>query len=207
MKENSMQTNQPRPVGLNDLAELTLRANVAFAVRCAQRLRPCFVLPADAPRRHEQTAAVDAAIRVAAAFCQGQPVEVGRAAAAVRLAAVVAAETCEFTGFAGYAAVRAAEAAACAEEVVSNPSGSDITTVVAAAFGAGRVLAANADAFALDLVVAALYADMENLRRLAPGGSEDLGPPVDPSESGPLGSLWPTGTPTCFATEVYLPRA
>ena len=46
-----MKTNQPRVVGLNDLGQLTMRANVAFAVRCAQRIRPCFEIPADAPRR------------------------------------------------------------------------------------------------------------------------------------------------------------
>src|SRR5260370_6078856 len=107
-----MKTDQPRAVGLNDLGKLTLRANVAFAVRCAQRIRPCFKLPADAPRRREQMAAVDGAIRVAAAFCRGLPGEAGRAATAARVAAVVADEAHEVTGYAGFAAVRAAEAAA-----------------------------------------------------------------------------------------------
>src|SRR5260370_42670846 len=110
-----MKSNQARAVSLSDLGQLTLRANVAFAVRCAQRLRPCFKLPADAPRRREQMAAVDGAIWVAAAFCRGLPREAGRAAAAARLAGVVAEETSEVTGYAGYAAVRAAEAAANAE--------------------------------------------------------------------------------------------
>src|SRR5262245_29043462 len=117
-----MKSNQPRAVTLNDLGRLTLRANVAFAVRCAHRMRPIFQLPADAPRRREQIAAVDAAIRVAAAYCQGHTLEPGRTAAAARAAAVVAEETCEDTSFAGYAAVRAAEAAANAEEHVRNPS-------------------------------------------------------------------------------------
>ena len=112
-----MKSNEPRAVGLHDLGQLTRRANVAFAVRCAERLRPCFKLPADAARRRQQMAAVDGAIRVATAFCQGVPGEVGRAAAAARVASVVAEETGEFTRFAGYAAVRAAEAAAHAEEV------------------------------------------------------------------------------------------
>jgi len=203
-----MKSNQPRAVALSDLARLTLRANVAIAVRCAQRIRPCFEPPADAPRRREQMAAVDGAIRVAAAFCRGLPGEAGRAAAAARVAGVVAEETCTFTRFAGYAAVRAAEAAAYAEEVVRNPNDSGITEVVAAAFGAGRVVAANADAGTLDLVVAALHADVEKLLSLAHGTSEDLGPPFDPSESGPLGPLWPAGTPACFAPKARQdPRA
>jgi hypothetical protein len=200
-----METNQPRTVGLNDLGQLTLRANVAFAVRCAQRMRPCFKLPSDAPRRREQMAAVDGAIRVAAAFCRGLPGEPGRAAAAARVAGVVAEETSEVTGYAGYAAVRAAEAAANAEEVVRNPSDNDAIEVVAAAFGAGRVLAANTGAFTLDLVVAALYADVETLKSMGHGSCLDLGAPVDPSESGPLGSLWPAGTPVWFVPEAQRP--
>jgi hypothetical protein len=60
------------------------------------------------------------------------------------------------------------------------------------------VLAANVDAFALDLVVAALCADAEKLLSMVEGGGNGLGPPVDASESGPLGKLWPAGTPACF---------
>jgi len=192
-----MNSNQPREVTLQGLAQLSLRANVAFAVRCAKRMRPFFAIPVDAPRRREQVAAVDGAIRVATAFCQSLPPESGLAAAAVQRATAVAQETCQFTRFSGYAAVRAAEAAACAEEVVRNPAASRIE-VVAAAFGAGRVLAANADRGALDLVVAALCADLEKLQTLAPRGTEPLGPPLDPSETGPLGSLWPAGTPSSW---------
>src|SRR5438876_10028848 len=106
-----MKGDQPRVVALNDLAQLTLRGNVAFAVRCAERIRPCFKLPADAARGREQTTAVDRAIRVATAFCRGLPVEAGQAAAVARVAGVVADETCEFTRFRGYGAGRAAAAA------------------------------------------------------------------------------------------------
>jgi hypothetical protein len=190
-----------RVVTLPDLAQLTLRANVAFAVRCAQRLRPCFQLPASTPRRREQIAAVDNAIRIAIAYCQGDPVQAGGAAAAARAAAVVAEDTCEFTSFAGYAAVRAAEAAACAEAFTLNPDEAAATEVVAAAFGAGRVVAANADAFAQYQVVFALHNDMQKLRNEEHGSLEDLGPPVDLSESGPLGPLWPGGAPMCFSPD------
>ncbi len=190
-----MNSDSPRSIGLSDLAQLTLRANVVFAVRCAQRIRPCFELAGDAPRRDEQLVAVDGAITAAVAFCQDLEPRPGQAAIAAASASVVADETCTFTRFAGYAAVRAAEAAGYAEAYVSNPSEAAIVDVVAAAFGAGRVLAANADGFTLGLVVAALISDFDNLQRLAPGTSQDLGPPIDPSETGPLGSLWPLGRP------------
>ena len=196
-----MKRDQPRTVGLNDLGQLTLRGNVAFAVRCALRMRPCFELPADAPRGREQTAAIDSAIRIADAFCRGLPLEDGRAALAAQRAGMVAEETYESTNFAGFAAVRAAEAAAHAEAAVRNPSESSLIEVVAAAFGAGRVVAANSDAFTLDLVAAALYADMQKLLTMAQGAGGSLGPEVDPSESGPLGPLWPDGTPAWCARE------
>src|SRR5258707_6490294 len=196
-----MKSGQPRVITLRDLAQLPLRANVTLAVRCARRIRPCFKLPADAPRRREQTAAVDAAIRVAAAFCRGLPGETGRAADIVRLAETVAEETCELTRFSGYAAVHAAQSAACAEEAVRNPSDANVIAVVVAAFGAVRVLSANSDPFALERVVAAMYQDFENLLSLAPGAIGDLGPALDPSENGPLGSHWPAGIPACFAPD------
>jgi len=200
-----MKNEQPRAIGLNDLGQLTLRGNVAFAVRCALRIRPCFELPADAPRQREKVAAVDRAIRLAAAFCNGQPLERGAAAAIARVAEAVAEETSEFTRCAGYAAVRAAEAAANAEEVVRNPNDSGIMEVVAAAFGSGRVLAANADTFTLDYVAAVLCADVDKLLSLGHGGSPELGPPLDPSEAGPLGPLWPNGTPLWCSAEAVQP--
>jgi hypothetical protein len=196
-----MGKEKPRPIGLDELAQLTMRANVAFAARCARRMRPWFKLPADAARRIEQTAAVDGAIAVAEEFCRGLSLEIGRAAEAARVAAMVAEETYEDTNYAGFAAVRAAEAAACAEEAVRNPSDSGMIEVVAAAFGAGRVLAANAGAFTQHIVVAALRDDIDKLLQLAHGTIQDLGPPVDPSETGPLGPLWPGATPIGFTDD------
>jgi hypothetical protein len=190
---------QSRAVSLSDLAELTLRANVAFAVRCAHRVRSCFQLPDDAENRLEHLTAVDAAIRVATSFCRGLELEPGRAVAAVRAAHVAADTHCENTNFAGFAAVRAAQAAVYAEEVVRNATDSSITEVVAAAFGAGRVVAANAGMMALNQVVAALYADLQNLRKVGRGAASSLGAAIDPSEAGPLGPLWPDGVPLGFA--------
>jgi hypothetical protein len=194
--------SRPREVALHELAQLTLRANVVYAVRCAQRIRPCFQLPADASRRREQIAAVDAAIRAAEAFCRDAPRESGRAVEAARVAGVVAEETGEVTRFASYATVHAAAAAAHAEEFVRNPSAFLIHEVVASAYGAGRVVVTNADRHTLDVVLTALHADVEKLLSLAHGTIEDLGPPIDPSETGPLGLLWPDEAPAWCAGEV-----
>jgi hypothetical protein len=192
------ESDQVRPIGLNELGQITLRGNVAFAVRCAERMRPCFKVPADAERKREKTAAVEAAIRIANAFCRGLPLEPGRAAVAVRPAIEAAEETGEDTCWAAYAAVRAVEAVAHAERVTNNRSDDDVTEVIAAAFGAGRVVAANVDSFSLNQVVEALRADVDKLLRLAGGSAERLGPEIDPSENGPLGALWPAGIPLCY---------
>jgi hypothetical protein len=201
-EEVLVKSDQPREVALQELGQLTLRAIVVYAVRCARRMRPCFQLPAEAPRRGHQIAAVDAAIRVAEAFCRGLPGETGRAAETARVAGGVAEETCAFTRFAGYAALHAASAAAHAEEAVRDSSDFLINEVVAAAFGAGRVVLANADTYTRDLVLTALLADVEKLLSLAHDPMEGPGPAIDPSESGPLGPLWPDGTPGWCAGEV-----
>jgi hypothetical protein len=199
-REDGVQkTNAPKVVSLGDLGQLTMRANVVFAVRCAQRSRPLFKLPADAARRSEHLAAVDSAIYVASLFCGGLPLEAGRAAAALAQVHVTVQETAPFAGYAGYAALRAAEATVHAVEALRNRTQFELVQVVAGAFGAGRVLAANAGADVQDLVVAALFADKEKLSLLGPGTYGDLGPAIDPSESGPLGPLWPAGAPAWFA--------
>ena len=97
----------------------------------------------------------------------------------------------------------AAQAVVYSEEFLRNPGENDVIEVVAAAFGAGRVLAANVDTFMMDLVVAALLADVDKLVSMGHGTIPDLGPPIDPSENGPLGPLWPAGTPLCYAPRVW----
>jgi hypothetical protein len=194
-----MDANQPVIIGLDDMGQLTMRGNVAFAVRCARRMRPCLDLLGNSPSKPEQLAAIDAAIEIAAAFCRSLPAGTGRAAAAAQLAGAVASETGKFTRYAGYAAVRAVEAAAHAEEGIRTSSEAHRIEVMAHAFGAGRVLTANVDTFALDMVVEALHADVKLLKEMAKGTYVDLGASLDASADGPLGQLWPAGTPGCFA--------
>ncbi len=190
-----MNAMKPREISLGDLAALTIRANVVFAVRCAQRLRPCLELPLDSPRREVHQAAIDAAIDVAADFCRAPASVSGGVGAAIAAAITSAEETCTMTRFAGYAAVRAAEAAEHAEAYLQNPSDANLIDVVAGAFGAARVLVSNADRQTQDMVVSALLADIDLLAKFTASNSQDIGPPIDPSETGPLGSLWPTGMP------------
>jgi hypothetical protein len=190
LKGGAMLKQRPQEVGLHELGQLTLRANVAYAVRCARRIRPCFTLPAETPQRQEQTAAVDSAIRLAEDFCRTLPSASGPASSAARTAGEVAEATCTFTRFAGYAAMHAVEAAAFATEAARAPEDHLLHQVVAASYAAGRVVTSNADRFTLDIVLAALRHDLETLLTLSHGTLEELGEPIDPSEGGPLGPLW-----------------
>src|SRR5262249_59730060 len=56
-----------------DLKKLPLRAIVALAVRCAQRVEHMALLPDDHPENDRYRAAVGAALRVAEDFARGRP--------------------------------------------------------------------------------------------------------------------------------------
>ncbi len=54
------------------LKALPLRANVAFAVRCARRVEHLAQLPEDHPERENRRSAVEAALRMAEAYAMGK---------------------------------------------------------------------------------------------------------------------------------------
>ncbi|NQT14971.1 MAG: hypothetical protein HQ582_19605 [Planctomycetes bacterium] len=131
----------------DDLKRLPLRSIVAYAVRCARRVRPLHY--SDNP---EHVQAVDSAIEIAEQFATG-----GAAVAVVRAAAARA------------PAAYAADACATA-------------------------------------IVQASVRDFERLLALTKErgqSSAELGDPVDVSETGPLGSLWP-GEEPCGNAELVV---
>ncbi len=182
-------------VFLNDLGLLTLRGHVAYAVRCARRVLPLIRVPEDYPGREDGLATLARAGRLADDFARGKdvsPEEVGPVASdASRFADGLSDEH-------GYAAFAVAHAARCAWQAglaEQTGEGNYFLEVIASAFAAGRVLQSSCDAFDAEPVVAALRADFEKLRGLKLGAAGEIGAPVDPSEEGPLGSLWPEGRP------------
>src|SRR5689334_21535810 len=96
-------------ISLPDLYPLAFRAKVAFAVRCAQRLRGLFRLD-DSETSNQHRAAWQAGIDLAYQFLQGQPLDEQHAAAVVKNAYEMAEATYSDTKFAGYAVARAASA-------------------------------------------------------------------------------------------------
>jgi hypothetical protein len=172
------------------LAQLPHHAVVAFAARCARRVQP---LTHALPQQGRD--AIDRAIASAKAFAKGTA-----AAAADDAAARADAARAD-------AARADAEAAVAAKAAVAARAGADVAWADAAdvaradaagdaaAWAADAALVAGAAAADEAAAWAAASSDLERLIALKRGEPDTLGAPIDQSESGPLGPLWPQGMP------------
>jgi hypothetical protein len=109
----------------------------------------------------------------------------------------------------GSAAALAAEAAmASAEAAMAADSlpGCNPAAETAASMAAGSVAACHGDSAAGSAIMAA-RADFQNLVELKPSRLPGLGYTIDPSESGPLGPLWPEGSSVSPGPQAANPRA
>ena len=189
-------SDQPSLPTKDDLKKLPLLAMVAYAVRCARRVQPILdTIPSFATHG----AAVEQAISLAERFCVGKDLNaaVDAAERAAERAADAAAVARQFAGgnaaaLAAGAAQAAAQATAAVEDSWADPNSAD-RVVRAATYAVGRASRAAADRCAA--VSAAARADYDRLRSLNLGTYPDLGQPIDPTETGPLGPLWPEGPP------------
>jgi len=188
-------SDQPSLPTEDDLTKLPLLAIVAYAVRCARRALPV-VDTVSSFAMHG--AAVKEAISLVECFCVGEdlnaaPDAVERAADAAGRAASVAQS---FAGgsavaLAAGAAQAAAQATAAVEDSWADPNSAD-RIVRAATYAAGRASRAVA-ADRCAAVSAAARADYDRLLSLNLGTYPDLGQPIDPTDTGPLGPVWPEG--------------
>jgi hypothetical protein len=171
------------------LNRLPLRALLAIASRCARRVQPLTRSLSKTERE-----AVERAIASAEALSVGDhdhfssaifSLEIGTAAtaavAATAAAAAVAVADAVFVAIESYAS--------------SNTSG-------AAAYAALSAIDASASAVLSfrdsDVAYAAAFADLDHLLAMNLGEPGTLGQPIDPTESGPLGKLWPEGEPEWY---------
>ena len=193
-----------REVTLRDLGDLSMRATVAFAARCARRVRPALDgLPADFPNHDAALGTVDAAIEAAENYARANMSRQADTEALAQAALDVAEATYPYRRLGAYAAAHAAKAAAEALRGGERASTAVVMEVVACAYGANRVALTGGTGGRLDkesdqLIRAAILADYEKLRGLSAGSLYDMGDPVDPSEKGPLGPLWTQGVPQAF---------
>jgi hypothetical protein len=193
------------------LARLPRRAVVAFAARCARRVQPrTHALP------QQGRDAIDRAIASAEAFAKGDSRVADAAEAAARAAAAEAADAWNATWAADAdsraaarvaaaawgadaAAWAAARAAARAAADAWAADAAEATDAAWAADAAEAAAAAAADAAAARAATrTATSSDLDRLIALNLGQPGTLGAPIDPSEAGPLGPLWPQGVPEWY---------
>ena len=185
------------------LARLPHHAVVAFAARCARRVQPLTHVLSQ-----QDQDAIDRALASAEAFAKGaaaaRAADTRAAARAADARAADAARTATRAADAAWAdAARAADAAwATAAWATARAADADAVAAAAAAADWAAYAAAAADwaanAAARAAARAAAASDLERLSALNPGEPDPLGAPIDPSEAGPLGPLWPQGVPEWY---------
>ena len=167
----------------DDLKRLPLLAIVAYTVRGAMRVQPLYRLAWGITDFAKHEAAVEQAISVAVRFCLGDDVR-----------AVVDAACNGAFSAAGAASHEAAKAAAlAASRAAANAAIKSVGRLTnRAAINADAVCVADAQG------ERGVRTDYDRLLELNLGDYPDLGDPIDPTETGPLGALWPEGAPEWF---------
>jgi hypothetical protein len=211
----------PNSIQAEDLKKLPLRAIVAFAARCARRVQPLYELPAQGKKLDRYIASVNDAVIIAERFAvdadDASDAATSHRGLAADIAAQVAIDTytagaspdtarASYTSRAARAAASAASAAMIAAETRSGLKSKFAPFFVAErAADAERSAAAAADAVVANnstSVRIAAQLDYERLLALNLGHFRDLGEPIDATEAGPLGPLWPGEPPTWYTARM-----
>ena len=190
-----------------DLKKLPLRAIVALAVRCAQRVEHMALLPEDHPENPRCRAAVDAALRAAEDFARGRPcpsiesvVREIEACRAIGEGAFVHDMAMAAVIWAAHAAATALRALALRGEPpeahgfgAAKPNPFPHLANITADLAAGDVFTAAVEAavavgFADEFIKGAMQ-DYQALLKLGLGCYPKAGEPIDTSSAGPLGKL------------------
>ncbi len=185
----------------NDLKKLPLGAIVAYAVRCARRVQPLYGRAAGIAELPTHEAAVEWAISLAESFCLSHDVSAYAYNAAYGARTATEDVAARDAARAAAAAVRAAAYAFDLPKSAVYDRPLYASRVAAEADDAGQA-AVRAAGHASDgaSAVHAASADFARLLELNQGTFPKLGEPIDPTENGPLGPLWPEGPPEWFAT-------
>ena len=190
-----MEPTELREPSINELVCLSALGNVVFAVRCARRMRPKFVLPDSEPDAAKMTEFVDAALRWAEAYVSQGIGNLERANHLAEAASAIAEATYEHTDYAAYSTYHAVRGALLAAQAGETCNQEAFMEIVASAFGSSRVLLSNTPPWIRAQVVQILSADYAKLLELTATSAVQRGPFVDATEAGPLGGLWPGTTP------------
>lgn len=179
------------PLFLEDLQRLPLRYAVALGVRCARRVQPLYALWEGA--EPEQLRIIEDGLQRAEACALGKEADldtltesVYSVAAKTAAQARMGSDQAQLAAYAGATAHAVTDAAA---ELLIDP----------VAVRTGVLYAERTCRKAEPDISAVIWHDFRILLPLASSSSDDLGPPIDSSEAGPLEQLWPQEHPAWWA--------
>lgn len=175
--------------------QISVRALLAHAVRCARRVQPLFSIDPAHPEAEQLTAAIDLAIRLSEEFAAGKDVDPDLAAQAAddAVRAIMAASEGDDDGDglqrSAYAANAAYAVIDATTEAMSLPHAADVS-VVAENICNSVTIAIDAAFSAAKSIESEARRDWVKLNELELARFPELGEPVDPTESGVLGPLY-----------------
>jgi hypothetical protein len=188
----------PYTVSDHDLLSIPIRAMVAYAARCARRSQDVLARCHPAPEP-SYTQVTDRATQAAEDFARGGLLDPA-ALQTIRQEAYALAATIQKLTYRSVA-YACAHAAAAAHEAAQGSQGTPETPfagVLPPAAAQGVWTAAYGVTLAsrgVGRVTDEHFYDLQALCDQKLGKFPELGPPVDPAETGPLGTLWPKGFP------------
>lgn len=200
---------ESRSVGKAELSKLPLRAAVAIAVRCVQRLRPVFRPLAEDPHRELSITVIDIAIEVGKRFARGEDLSNVKITEIARDTELVSRRAIS-GGRVAYAAAQLAHAVHHALVADGPMAASDASTALfvcmqsvpltadEACTEMDKALAGQILDNGPDSIRDPLADDYAAALELNLGHFPDAGDPLDPSEKGPLGQLWPGTVPAWY---------
>ncbi len=184
----------PREPSLNELCCLSASANIVYAVRCGRRVQPKY------RPIHEDAAKMATIVDSSLCWAEMSLTRSMSIDESVRMlveaANAVAGESSDPSDFPAYAAYHAVRGAVLTAESAAQLPMESFLEIVAASFGASRVLLASVPRLIHAQTVAALRADYDKLTQLGLGQGSERGAGVDPTVQGPLGELWVGKAPT-----------
>lgn len=190
----------------SELSKLPQRAVVAFAARCARRVRPLFGshLPGGE--------AIEQAIVVAEQMAAGTNVTVDDAKAVAKAAAWAANDAANAGAAAKCPSTANAAAKSAAVEAAYARSPAEAASVAVSADAAVTMASFATESAGFDPrsdLEKTMFEDLRLLAALDLGEANTLGREIDVTPTGPLGPLWPEGEPewfrrACAAAEAML---
>lgn len=180
------------PLFLEDLQRLPLRYALALGVRCARRVQPLFAMWENATQ--EQLEIIETGLTLSEACAQGEEVDLDQLTEQVYAVAAKAAAKARI----GSADAQLASYAGSTAHAVTDAAAELFVDHVAVRTGV--LFAERSCRKAEPTISAAIWRDFRVLLPLSASSKDDVGPPIDATQNGPLGAWWLDEKPDWWET-------